>query len=72
MDRVFRLINEISSLTLSETFEFGGITMKKKRMMELPIVAVLKPENSDAGIVARAGQAQSGANEEPKVQKTMF
>ncbi|VVB17567.1 unnamed protein product [Arabis nemorensis] len=71
-DRVFRLINEISSLTLSETFELGGVTMKKKGMMELSTVVVLKPKNSGARIVAGAGQAQSGANEEAKVHNTMF
>lgn len=69
-DRVFRLVDEISSLTLSEISELGAIIMKKKGMTEIPTVAVMKP--GAAGIVAGAGQAQSGADEEAKVVKTVF
>ncbi|EOA35724.1 hypothetical protein CARUB_v10020957mg [Capsella rubella] len=72
-ERVFRLVDEISSLTLSEISELGAIIMKKKGMTELPTVAVLKP--GAGGIVAGSGQGQSGgggASEEAKVEKTVF
>ncbi|PQP96471.1 uncharacterized protein Pyn_15841 [Prunus yedoensis var. nudiflora] len=42
-DRVFRLVDEISSLTLAEVAELGSIMMRKKGMKEPPIVGVMKP-----------------------------
>uniref|UniRef100_A0A1J3J1Z3 54S ribosomal protein L12, mitochondrial n=1 Tax=Noccaea caerulescens TaxID=107243 RepID=A0A1J3J1Z3_NOCCA len=72
-ERVFRLVDEISSLTLSEISELGAIIMKKKGMTELPTVAVMKP---GAGIVAGGGMSQGqtggGASEEAKPEKTVF
>lgn len=72
-ERVFRLVDEISSLTLSEISELGAIIMKKKGMTELPPVAVMKP--GAGGIMAGSGQGQNGgggASEEAKVEKTVF
>ncbi|KAJ4871255.1 hypothetical protein Rs2_47123 [Raphanus sativus] len=43
-DRVFRLVDEISSLTLSEISELGAIIMKKRGITEIPTVAVMNPE----------------------------
>ncbi|CAA7014370.1 unnamed protein product [Microthlaspi erraticum] len=71
-ERVFKLVDEISSLTLSEISELGAIIMKKKGMTELPTVAVMKP---GAGIVAGGGIGQGqtgGASEEAKPEKTVF
>ncbi|KFK41438.1 hypothetical protein AALP_AA2G130600 [Arabis alpina] len=68
-DRVFKLVDEISSLTLIEISELGKIIMKKKGMTELPTIAVMKP--GGVGIVA--GKDQSGGGEEEvKVVKTVF
>ncbi|XP_010415699.1 PREDICTED: uncharacterized protein LOC104701661 [Camelina sativa] len=69
-ERVFRLVDEISSLTLSEISELGAIIMKKKCMTELPTVAVMKPGAGGAGIVSQSGGG--GASEEAKVEKTVF
>ncbi|EFH63545.1 hypothetical protein ARALYDRAFT_476144 [Arabidopsis lyrata subsp. lyrata] len=68
-DRVFRLVDEISSLTLSEISELGKIIMKKKGMTELPTVAVMKP---GAGGGGGGMVSQSGVSEEAKVEKTVF
>jgi len=65
-DRVFRLVDEISSLTLLEISELGSIIMKKKGMTELPTVAVMKP--GAGGGVGVGG----GVSEEAKVEKTVF
>ncbi|ESQ28201.1 hypothetical protein EUTSA_v10019124mg [Eutrema salsugineum] len=75
-ERVFRLVDEISSLTLSEISELGAIIMQKKGITELPTVAVMKPGAAGAGIVGGVGQGQSGggggASEEAKAEKTVF
>ncbi|VVA94748.1 unnamed protein product [Arabis nemorensis] len=71
-DRVFRLVDEISSLTLSEISELGAIIMKKKGMTELPTVTVMKPGAGGIGIVTGGGEDQSGEKEEAKVEKTVF
>ncbi|XP_010512097.1 PREDICTED: uncharacterized protein LOC104788110 [Camelina sativa] len=71
-ERVFRLVDEISSLTLSEISELGAIIMKKKGMTELPTVAVMKPGAAGAGMVSQSGGGGGGASEEAKVEKTVF
>ncbi|CAH2066517.1 unnamed protein product [Thlaspi arvense] len=73
-ERVFRLVDEISSLTLSEISELGAIIMKKKGITELPAVAVMKP---GAGGILGGGMSQGqsgggGASEEAKPEKTVF
>ncbi|XP_010536857.1 PREDICTED: uncharacterized protein LOC104811737 [Tarenaya hassleriana] len=73
-ERVFRLVDEVSSLTLSEIAELGTIIMKKKGMTEPPTVGVMKPGAAAgmAGMVAK-GQAGGGAaKEEKKAEKTVF
>ncbi|KAL1215334.1 Large ribosomal subunit protein bL12c [Cardamine amara subsp. amara] len=68
---VFKLVDEISSLTLLEISELSAIIMKKKGMTELPTVAVVKPGVAGAGIASQSGGG-GGGNEEAKVEKTVF
>ncbi|CAN7086668.1 unnamed protein product [Brassica oleracea var. botrytis] len=70
-DRVFRLVDEISSLTLSEISELGAIILKKRGITETPTVAVMKPGAVAAGGIAQGGGG-GGASEEAKVEKTVF
>lgn len=69
--RVWRLVDEISGLTLAEVAELGSILMKKRGMKEPPVVGVMKP-----GAAAVAGMAMKGAGaaakEEKKPEKTVF
>lgn len=65
--RVFRLVDEISGLTLSEVAELGSILMKKRGMKESPIVGVMKP-----GAAGMAMKAPAAAKEEKKPEKTVF
>ncbi|KAG7589614.1 Ribosomal protein L7/L12 C-terminal [Arabidopsis suecica] len=72
-DRVFRLVDEISSLTLLEISELGAIIMKKKGMTELPTVAVMKPGAGGGGVGGMVSQSGGGGvSEEAKVEKTVF
>ncbi|KAJ4884296.1 hypothetical protein Rs2_34389 [Raphanus sativus] len=73
-DRVFRLVDEISSLTLSEISELGAIIMKKRGITETPTVAVMKPGagGGGAGGIAQGQTGGGGASEEAKVEKTVF
>ncbi|KAF3517020.1 hypothetical protein DY000_02062744 [Brassica cretica] len=74
-DRVFRLVDEISSLTLSEISELGAIILKKRGITETPTVAVMKPGAVAAGGIAQGGGGGGGgggASEEAKVEKTVF
>ncbi|PQM39912.1 uncharacterized protein Pyn_28473 [Prunus yedoensis var. nudiflora] len=68
-DRVFRLVDEISSLTLAEVAELGSIMMKKKGMKEPPIVGVMKPGAAALGLAMKGPAA---AKEEKKPEKTVF
>lgn len=63
-DRVFRLVDEISGLTLSEVAELGSILMKKRGMKEPPVVGVMKP--GAAAVTIKA------PTEEKKAEKTVF
>lgn len=65
--RVFRLVDEISGLTLSEVAELGSILMKKRGMKEPPVVGVMKP-----GAAAITIKAPTEAKEERKAEKTVF
>lgn len=69
-DRVFRLVDEISGLTLIEVSELSSILMKKLGMKEPPVVGVMKP--GAAGLAGMATKAQSAAKEEKKPEKTVF
>lgn len=70
-ERVWRLVEEISSLTLAEVAELGSIMMKKMGMKEPPVVGVMKP-----GAVGLAAASMKGpttaSKEEKKVEKTFF
>ncbi|XP_059659003.1 uncharacterized protein LOC132305370 [Cornus florida] len=67
-DRVFRLVDEISALTLVEVAELSSIMMKKLGMKEPPVVGVMK-----AGAARMAMKAPSAAKEEEKKpEKTVF
>lgn len=67
--RVFRLVDEISGLTLSEVAELGSILMKKRGMKEPPVVGVMKP--GVAGVAMKAATA-AAKEEEKQPEKTVF
>ncbi|CAN8235827.1 unnamed protein product [Cochlearia groenlandica] len=73
-DRVFKLVDDISSLTLLEISELGAIIMKKKGISELPTVSVMKPGASGivAGQIGGGGGGGGGGGEEAKAEKTVF
>ncbi|XP_015893778.3 uncharacterized protein LOC107427889 [Ziziphus jujuba] len=68
--RVFRLVDEISGLTLSEVAELGSILMKKRGMKEPPVVGVMKP--GAAELAGMAMKAPTAAKEEKKPEKTVY
>lgn len=72
-ERVWRLVDEISGLTLSEISELGSIIMKKRGMIEPPTVGVMKA-GAAAGLVMKTagGGAAAAAKEEKKPDKTVF
>ncbi|KAI7750800.1 hypothetical protein M8C21_019706 [Ambrosia artemisiifolia] len=69
-ERVWRLVDEMSSLTLVEVAELSSIMMKKMGMKEPPVVAVMKP--GAAGLAGAAAKSQTGAKEEAKPEKSVF
>lgn len=70
-DRVFRLVDEISGLTLVEVAELSSILRKKLGMTDMPVVAVMKP--GAAGMTGMAMKASSAAaKEEQKPEKTVY
>ncbi|KAF6154871.1 hypothetical protein GIB67_018308 [Kingdonia uniflora] len=70
-DRVFRLVDEISGLTLVEVSELSSILMKKLGMKEQPIVGVMKA-GSAVGLGGGVGKGAVVAKEEKKQEKTVF
>ncbi|KAK7324129.1 hypothetical protein VNO77_27651 [Canavalia gladiata] len=69
-ERVFRLVDEIASLTVAEAAELGLILMKKMGVKEMPNVGFMK-----AGAANLAGMAAKGptaTKEEQKPEKTVF
>lgn len=68
-DRVFRLVDEISSLTLVEVAELGSILMRKNGMTEPPVAVVMKPGAAGIGL---ATKGPSAAKEEKKPEKTLL
>lgn len=68
-NRVFRLVDEIAGLTLSEVSELSMILMKKLNMKEPPVVGVMKV---GAVSMARKATGGGGAKEEKKPEKTVF
>ena len=69
-ERVFRLVDEVSGLTLAEAAELGGIMMRKMGMKEPPTVGVLKL--GAAGLAGMAVKSSAAAKEEKKPEKTVF
>lgn len=69
-ERVFRLVDEVSGLTLAEAAELGSILMRKMGMKEPPTVGVLKP--GAAGLAGMAVKSSAAAKEEKKPEKTVF
>ncbi|XP_047341647.1 50S ribosomal protein L7/L12 [Impatiens glandulifera] len=69
-DRVFRLVDEISGLTLMEISELSSILMKKLGMKEPPVVGVMKP--GSAGLAGAAAKSGAATKEEKKPEKTVF
>lgn len=68
-ERVWRLVDEITGLTLMEIAELGSILMKKMGMKEPPIVGVMKP---GAGLGGMGMKGPVAAKEEAKPEKTAF
>ncbi|EXB94364.1 50S ribosomal protein [Morus notabilis] len=71
-ERVFRLVDEISGLTLAEVAELGAIFMRKRGMTEPPSVGVMKPGAAGLAGMALATKAATAAKEEKKPEKTVF
>lgn len=74
-ERVWRLVDEISGLTLVEVAELSGIILRKLNMKEPPVIAVMK--GGAAGVAGMAtakgaGGASPGGKEEKKPEKTVF
>ncbi|XP_022924112.1 uncharacterized protein LOC111431646 [Cucurbita moschata] len=70
-DRVFRLVDEISGLTLVEVAELSSILRKRLGMTDMPVVGVMKA--GAAGLAGMATKASSAtAKEEKKTEKTVF
>lgn len=70
-DRVFRLVDEVSGLTLVEVAELSSILMKKLGMKEQPRIAVIKG-GAAAGLAGMAAKTTAAAKEEKKPEKTVF
>ena len=69
-ERVWRLVDEMASLTLAEAAELGPILMKKLGMKEMPIAGFMKP--GAANLAAMTMKAPAAAKEETKPEKTVF
>ncbi|CAM8887562.1 unnamed protein product [Rhodiola kirilowii] len=70
--RVFRLVDEIAGLTLSEIAELSSIMMSKMGMKEPPTVAVMKA-GAAAGLAGMGAKGHAGGTkEEKKPEKTVF
>ncbi|KAK9060739.1 hypothetical protein SSX86_021445 [Deinandra increscens subsp. villosa] len=69
-DRVWRLVDEMSSLTLLEVAELSSIMMKKMGMKQPPVVAVMKA--GAAGLAGVGAASQTAAKEESKPEKSVF
>lgn len=70
--RVWRLVDEISGLTLAEVAELSGIIMRKLSMKEPPVIGVMKGGAAGgAGLAAAAAKGAAG-KEEKKPEKSVF
>ncbi|KAI3775483.1 hypothetical protein L1987_50060 [Smallanthus sonchifolius] len=69
-DRVWRLVDEMPSLTLVEVAELSSIMMKKMGMKEPPVMAVMRP--GAAGLAGGGAKSQTAVKEESKPEKSVF
>lgn len=69
-ERVWKLVDEVSGLTLVEVAELSSIIMKRLGMTEQPMVGVMKA--GAAGLAAAAMKGPEAAKEEKKPEKTVF
>lgn len=67
-ERVWRLVDEISGLTLAEVAELSVIMMGKMGLQGRPVVAVMKQQAGGGGGM----KAAAAAKEETKPEKTAF
>ena len=75
-DRVFKLVDEVSSLTLSKAAELGKVLMNKMGMKEdeVPVVGVLNPSAAAglAQMAANSGSTIGNDQEAKKEEKSVF
>lgn len=69
--RVWHLVDEVSSLTLSEVVELSQILVQKIGIKEPPTVAIMGAGAGGAGAV-KGGAETAGKEEEKKEEKTVF
>ncbi|CAL0335138.1 unnamed protein product [Lupinus luteus] len=69
-ERVFRLVDEMASLTVAEAAELGHILMKKLGIKEMPTVGYMKA--GAANLAGMAMKAPAEVEEEKKPEKTVF
>ncbi|KAK3030118.1 hypothetical protein RJ639_038867 [Escallonia herrerae] len=67
-DRVWKLVDEVSGLTLIEVAELTSIMMNKMLMKEMPVIGIVKPGAAFAGMAMKAPTA---AKEKKKPEKTV-
>ncbi|XP_075516601.1 uncharacterized protein LOC142551316 [Primulina tabacum] len=67
-ERVWKLVDEISGLTLVEAAEMSSIMMRKLGMKEMPVIGVMKA-GPGGGVAAKTATA---SKEEKKPEKTAF
>lgn len=67
-ERVWKLVDEISGLTLAEAAEMSTIMMRKLGMREMPVVGVMKA-GASGGVAVKTATA---SQEEKKPEKTAF
>ncbi|PKA56955.1 50S ribosomal protein L12, chloroplastic [Apostasia shenzhenica] len=72
-ERVWRLVDEVSGLTLAEVAELSAIIMRKTAINEPPVIGVMKSGATFPG-AATSGAASgvAAAMEEKKPEKTVF
>lgn len=67
-ERVWKLVDEISGLTLIEAAEMSSIMMRKLGMREMPVIGVMKA-GAGGGVAVKTATA---SKEEKKPEKTAF
>ncbi|XP_020105900.1 uncharacterized protein LOC109722302 [Ananas comosus] len=73
-DRVWRLVDEVSALTLSEVAELTSILVRRAGLPEPPAVGIMNAGAGGGGISGAAAAGAGGAQgkEEKKQEKTVF